>query len=120
GALLPASRDPALTASRLGLPERCLQSLGATWYEPMGEALESTCPEALATPRSRIVAVLLREPATMLRALLRGLPQLQDWRLGYLGAVEGETYAGAEAVRMVAGAWAIGVAPWVTTLRLPT
>ena len=51
GAILPASRDQARTAARLGLPQRCLQSSGASWYETMGESLASTCPEALGMPR---------------------------------------------------------------------
>src|SRR5947209_2846030 len=72
GAILPASKDPAATAERLGLPRLCLQSMGATWYEPMGESLESTCPEVLAMSRGRIAALLLREPMTALRVLLRG------------------------------------------------
>ncbi len=116
GALLPASEGAAATAQRLGLPLRCLQSMGATWYEPMGESLESTCPEVLALSRGRIAAVLLREPVTALRVLLRGAPQLQDWRLGYLGAVEGQGFAGAEAVRAIAGPAAAGVAASITAL----
>ncbi len=116
GALLPASKDEARTAQRLGLPDRCLQSVGATWYQSMGETLEEACPETLSIPRGRLAAVVMTEPATSLRALLRGIPQLQDWRLGYLGAVEGEWFAGAEAVRAIAGSVAVSVAPWVTAL----
>lgn len=117
GAILPASADPQLTAERLGLPKRCLQSVGATWYVAMGETLQDTCPEALAVPRSRQAMLAIAEPATLLRAGLRALPQLQDWRLGYLGTVEGRDYAGAEAVRAIAGPAALSVAPAVT--RLP-
>ena len=104
GAILPASQDEAMTLKRLGLPERCLRSVGATWYESMGEALKSTCPEALVMPRRRLAALVATEPATLLRATLRALPQLQDWRLGYLGSVEGSQYAGSDSVRAVAGA----------------
>ena len=117
GAILPASRDPPRTAARLGLPSRCLQSSGASWYETMGESLSATCPEALAMPRRTLAALALSEPVTILRAVLRGLPQLQDWRLGYLGSVEGRDFAGADTVRGVAGlaAWslssAVGVLP---------
>lgn len=114
GAILPASRDQALSAARLGLPERCLQSVGATWYETMGETLQSSCPEAMALPRGRLAALAIIEPATFLRAAARALPQLQDWRLAYLGTVEGRDYAGADAVREVAGAAAFSVAPVVT------
>jgi hypothetical protein len=116
GAILPASNDSTAAAARLGLPPRCLQSVGATWYEPMGESLESTCPEVMALSRGRIVAALLREPVTALRVLLRGGPQLQDWRLGYLGAVEGQTFAGVEAARAIAGPIAGSVAPSITAL----
>jgi hypothetical protein len=104
GAILPASKDEAMTAKRLGLPDRCLRSVGATWYEPMGEALKSTCPEALVMPRRRLASLVATEPLTLLRATLRALPQLQDWRLGYLGSVEGLRYAGSDSVRAVAGA----------------
>ena len=104
GAILPASQDEALTLKRLGLPDRCLRSVGATWYEPMGEALKSTCPEALVMPRRRLASLVATEPETLLRATLRALPQLQDWRLGYLGSVEGLQYAGSDSVRAVAGA----------------
>lgn len=116
GAILPASRDEALTARRLGLPDRCLRSVGATWYEPMGEALESACPEALALPKWRIAALIATEPQTLLRAAFRALPQLQDWRLGYLGSVEGERYAGNDEVRAVAGPLAASVAPTVAAM----
>ena len=116
GAILPASRDQARTAARLGLPERCLQSSGASWYETMGESLAATCPEALAMPRRTLAALAFAEPATIVRAVLRGLPQVQDWRLGYLGSVEGRDFAGNEAVRAVAGPAAISLAPAVTAL----
>jgi hypothetical protein len=116
GAILPASRDQARTADRLGLPPRCLQSSGASWYETMGESLAATCPEALAMPRRALAAVAFTEPATVARATLRGLPQLQDWRLGYLGSVEGRDFAGNEAVRAVAGPAAISLATVVTAL----
>jgi hypothetical protein len=119
GALLPASLEPAQTAKRLGLPERCLQSMGATWYVTMGEALTTTCPEALAVSRARQARLLVVEPLTLLRAALRALPQLQDWRLGYMGAVEGRIYAGAEAVRAAGGAGTFSVAPIATSLPPP-
>jgi hypothetical protein len=119
GAILPASLDPEVTARRLGLPERCLQSVGATWYVPMGETLAKTCPEALAVPRVRTMLLLITEPVTLLRAALRAIPQLQDWRLGYMGAVEGQEYGGADVVRAVAGPAAFSVAPTVTELPPP-
>jgi hypothetical protein len=116
GAILPASNDSAATAERLGLPARCLRSVGATWYQTMGESLESTCPEVFSLPRRRILAALLGDPMTALRVLLRGAPQLQDWRLGYLGAVEGRHFSGAEDVRSVAGPIAGSIASFVTGL----
>lgn len=116
GAILPASRDQARTAARLGLPERCLQSSGASWYETMGESLAATCPEVLAMPRRALAAIAFAEPATIARAVLRGLPQVQDWRLGYLGSVEDRDFAGNEAVRAVAGPAAISLATMVTAL----
>lgn len=119
GAILPASRDQPRTAARLGLPARCLQSSGASWYETMGESLQSTCPEALTLPKGALAALLFAEPLTIARAVLRGLPQLQDWRLGYLGAVEGREFAGGAAVRGVAGPAAISLAPAVTALPPP-
>jgi hypothetical protein len=70
----------------------------------MGEALKATCPEALVMPRHRLASLVATEPLTLLRATLRALPQLQDWRLGYLGSVEGLRYAGSDSVRAVAGA----------------
>ncbi|HEY7904506.1 MAG TPA: hypothetical protein VIH36_13695 [Casimicrobiaceae bacterium] len=116
GAILPASRDPARTAARLGLPTRCLQSSGASWYETMGESLQQTCPEALVLPRRALAALAFTEPATIVRAIVRGLPQLQDWQLGYLGTVEGRDFAGNSEVRAVAGPAAISLAPLVTAL----
>ena len=116
GAILPASRSEARTAERLGLPARCLQSSGASWYETMGESLQATCPEALALPKRALALLAVTEPATVARAILRGLPQLQDWRLGYLGTVEGRDFAGSGAVRAVAGPAASSLAPLVTAL----
>ncbi|MGH8714492.1 MAG: hypothetical protein ACREYB_10850 [Casimicrobiaceae bacterium] len=116
GAILPASRDPARTAARLGLPARCLQSSGASWYEAMGESLQQTCPEALVLPPRALAALAFTEPATIVRAILRGLPQLQDWQLGYLGTVEGRDFAGHREVRAMAGPAAISLAPLVTAL----
>ena len=63
GAILPASRDPLRTAARLGLPERCLQSSGASWYETMGETLSTSCPEALAMPRRSLADAGVRRAA---------------------------------------------------------
>ena len=117
GAILPASLNPELTAQRLGLPVRCLQSVGANWYVTMGESLEATCPEALRVPRARQMLLLLSEPSTLARAMLRGVPQFQDWRLGYMGAVEGRDYGDAEAVRAIAGNAAFSVAPIVTGIE---
>ena len=116
GAILPASKDEAMTAERLGLPERCLRSVGATWYQPMGEALEATCPEALLMGRGSLAALVATEPATLLRAVLRALPQLQDWQLAYLGSVEGLQYAGSDSVRAAAGALASGIGPLLAKL----
>ncbi len=119
GAILPASLDPTLTAHRLGLPERCLRSSGATWYVQMGESLQETCPEALTIRRSRQALLLITEPTTLLRAALRGMPQLQDWRLGYMGAVEGRNFEGVDAAQGVAGVAASSIAPQVTALPPP-
>jgi len=116
GAILPASRNEAQTAQTLGLPQRCLRSVGATWYEPMGETLESTCPEALAMPRRRLAVLAGTEPATLLRASLRALPQLQDWPLAYLGSVEGMQFGGGESVRAAAGPLAISVGSAVASM----
>jgi hypothetical protein len=118
GAILPASKDEALTAKRLGLPERCLRSVGATWYQPMGESLEATCPEALTMGRRSLAALVATEPATLLRAVLRALPQLQDWQLAYVGSVEGLRYAGSDSVRTAAGALAGGIGPLLAKLPL--
>ncbi len=118
GAILPASRDETLTASRLGLPERCLASVGANWYVTMGEQLRSTCPEALATPRGRVVALIATEPVTLLRAALRAVPQLQDWSLGYLGSIAGRRFGGGGATREIGGALATSIAPVVAQIPL--
>jgi hypothetical protein len=118
GAILPASNDEALTAKRLGLPERCLGSVGASWYQPMGETLEASCPEALVMHRRSLAGLVATEPATLLRAALRALPQLQDWRLGYLGSVEGLQYAGSDSVRTVAGALAGSIGSVLAELPL--
>jgi hypothetical protein len=118
GAVLPASTNQALTASRLGLPERCLRSVGASWYVTMGESLQSTCPEAFETPRSRVVALLATEPSTLWRAALRAVPQLQGWRLGYMGSVEGQSFGGGKAARDVGGALAVSIAPFVAGIPL--
>jgi hypothetical protein len=118
GAVLPASRNEALTASRLGLPERCLRSVGANWYVTMGEQLQATCPEALETPRSRVVALIATEPGTLLRAALRAVPQLQDWRLGYLGSVAGRRFGGGDATREIGGLLATSIAPAAAAIPL--
>jgi hypothetical protein len=70
GAILPASVDEARTAERLGLPQRCLRSVGATWYQQMGESLEASCPEALGVERRRLLALVTGEPI-LLRSALR-------------------------------------------------
>ena len=118
GAILPSSADEALTAQRLGLPPRCLRSVGASWYQQMGESLEASCPEALAVQRRRLLALVMSEPMTLLRGALRALPQLQDWRLGYLGSVEGARYAGNESVLATAGAFANSIAAVAPAMRL--
>jgi hypothetical protein len=47
------------------------------------------------------------------------VPQLQDWRLGYLGSVEGRDFAGNAVLRAVAGPGAISLASVVTPLPPP-
>ena len=69
--------------------------------------------------RVTVARLLLVEPVTIARALMRALPQLQDWRLGYLGTVEGQTFGGAETVLAIAGPAAASMAPVVTAMPPP-
>ncbi len=66
------------------------------------------------------MALLATEPSTLWRAAVRAVPLLQDWRLGYLGRVEGRSFAGDAEVREVGGAVATSVAPVVALIALPT
>ena len=108
GLILPASGKLDATLSRLGLPERCGEMSGASWYLPRGEDLRVACPEALGLPSTAFLRLALSEPETLARAAARVLPTTQNPLPGNLGVVAGAQWA------------SIGTqSPWLGSLLVP-
>jgi hypothetical protein len=114
GLLLPAGTNTAATAARLGLPERCAELSGATWYLPRGEDLRTACPEALRLSSLAFLRLVPTEPATLARAAVRVLPTTQNPLPGNLGVVAGASF-GSLATEPL---WVRSVLQWAA-LKLP-
>lgn len=97
GLILPASADLPATLDALGLPARCADVSGATWYLPRGEDLRRACPEALSLPSTAFVGLAFSEPQTLARAAARVIPSTQNPLLGNLGLVAGRSFASLDA-----------------------
>lgn len=93
GLILPASSNLPATLAALGLPARCADVSGATWYLPRGEDLRAACPEALALPSTAFLRLAITEPETLARAAARVIPSTQNPLLGNLGLVAGRQFA---------------------------
>jgi hypothetical protein len=115
GLILPASSDLPGTLAVLGLPPRCADLSGATWYLRRGEDLQAACPEALALPSTAFLRLAPAEPLTLARAAARAIPTTQNPLLGYLGLVADRQWAGLEA----APPWARSVLAEVGAIPSP-
>ena len=92
GTLLPATSRQALSLDRLGLPTPCEGVIGATWYVSMGEELSTRCPEVFKLPRSRILSLVLADPAIVGVAFLKAAPLAQPAVLRYVGIEENRAF----------------------------
>lgn len=97
GLILPASANLPATLAALGLPARCADVSGATWYLPRGEDLRAACPEALALPSTAFLRLAATEPQTLARSAARVIPATQNPLLGNLGLVAGRQFASLDA-----------------------
>jgi hypothetical protein len=87
-ALLPNSRDPAVTARELGLEPDCLRLIGTrAWAMPDYPA--QACPGLVNVTRARELGLLLHEPGIGLRLFWNGVLALDPWLAPGLGLVEG-------------------------------
>lgn len=100
--ILPLSENPLSVTNALGLPPRCAEYPGLSWWHPpiSQRAEQHPCPEAASVPYRRWFALALRDPGLMLRLFAGGLGHIRPW-LGnrtpggmiYLGLVERDVLA---------------------------
>lgn len=121
GVVLPASANLGATLAKLGLPERCGELAGATWYLPHGEDLRSACPEVLSLSSTAFLRLAFTEPKTLARATVRVIPATQNPLPGNLGMVAGASWGSiatqpfrvrsllAPAVMLLPVSWYLGV-----------
>lgn len=91
-AVLGSSAAPETTARLLGLPSRCVQHAGKTWFSP-GVIESHPCPEVFDVSRVEIAMLFFKDPLTMVNALIRGVENARPWIPAYLGVVEGASHA---------------------------
>lgn len=101
-AVLPLSPRPADLVDALGLPPRCAEYVGLSWWVPpvSEHADRHPCREVAAVPHTRLLTLMVHQPRTMLRFFAGGLTHLRPW-LGnrkphggiYLGLVGGRVRA---------------------------
>lgn len=92
--VLGSSRDPVITAVRIGLPANCGAYAGRTIFDfERREQWEAACPAVFELHRGRVLAQLaLGEPATIARLAWRAITGLDPWVQRELGHVANERY----------------------------
>jgi len=92
--VLGSSRDPTVTAVRIGLPANCGAYAGRTIFDfQQREQWERACPQVFALHRGRVLAKLaVGEPATLARLAWRAVTALDPWVQRELGHVANEAY----------------------------
>jgi hypothetical protein len=85
--LLPNARDPAVTASALGIAPDCLRFIGLRAWQ-MSDYPEHACPGLVNVTRGRELATLLHEPGMDWRLFWHGALALDPWLAPGLGLVE--------------------------------
>ena len=88
-AVLPNADDPEGLLGKLGLPADCAKYSGESWFTP-GMAEGRRCEQAFELKRSRLLAMLLREPRLLANVWIGGVPRMRPWVPRYLGLVEGQ------------------------------
>lgn len=114
GAAMPAARDAADYAARLGLPTACAELSGSTWYLRRGRDARAECPAGMDLSRLRWLTALAREPDALARWIGRGVTLSGQWRPSYLGELAGQRYQ-----RLPHGPLAIGASFADGIARLP-
>lgn len=100
--LLPLADDPQRVAGLLGLPARCGEYAGMTWYfAPVAEdPARHPCPEVFRLSHLRLLGLAFAEPALLQRFIGGGLEYLRPWvstrymfGAARIGVVEGQSMA---------------------------
>ena len=89
--LLPNARDPAATASALGIAPDCLRFIGLRAWQ-MSDYPEHACAGLVNVTRGRELATLLHEPGLGWRLFWHGALALDPWLAPGLGLVEGGNF----------------------------
>jgi hypothetical protein len=87
--VLPALSDPARAIEKLGLPARCLEAVGRSWYDLGGNG---PCPEIAALSTVRALPLLIGEPSALASVLRRGARATRPIVLEGYGQVEHRTF----------------------------
>jgi hypothetical protein len=93
GVIVPAATEPVRALRTLGLPERCANVVGTSYYLRRGEAIEEECPGAYGLSSLAFVKFARDDPALLARALARVLPATQAPSPAYVGVIAGRKAA---------------------------
>jgi hypothetical protein len=89
GAVLPSASDPYNATQVLGLPKRCADYSGKTWYSP-GFAKDHPCPEVINASRFKILLLAIKDPLFLVNITDEGIQLLQPWIVNYLGQISNQ------------------------------
>jgi hypothetical protein len=96
--ILPLAKDRSRAVALLGLPPRCVEYIGMSWYDPRVQDGHHPCPEVFGVSRLRLLRLFWDDPALAWRMFSQCLDDLEQQRRGllvadHLGQVEGGYFA---------------------------
>lgn len=89
GTVLMSADNPQKTAEHMGLPARCGDHAGKTWFTP-GVQDAHPCPELLELSRTRFLSLAAQEPGVVLNVFAGGMMKARPWITSDFGLVAGE------------------------------
>ena len=102
GALLPASKKPALAMERMGLPASCAQFIGSNWYFTPTEKFNEHCPEVFEVSLPKMGLAVAGEPSIMERIIRHISRHHRAFLQTHLGHIEKADFGKIEGQDMLA------------------